>query len=902
MAWITNLLRRFRRHRPALEIELDEELAHHLELKQRQFESQGMTPEEARTAARRSLGNATLWKTDTREVWRFTYLESLWNDIAYSLRLLRKDRMFTCVALLTLAIGIGANTAIFSLLNGLLWHPMPVEKPEQLVRLILTNLPPTNRQWVNGREVKAVEGRQFTYPMYQAFSKHQQVFSAMFGIAGGGGMQVDVNGVPHRERVTITSGSMFPMLGLQPEAGRLLSEQDDVSGAPTLVVISDELWTRLFARSPAAIGARISIESVPCTIIGVAPVGFRTVNTGGETDLWVAMNSLESIYPQFKWRENRSGWYIQPMARLRPGVTVEQANQHIAAIGRAVLEDSIDPELTGDAKKYFLAMKIESRPAPNGLPWNAEQYNSTLWILLAAVGAVLLIAVTNLTNLFLARAAARRHETALRLSLGAPAARIRRQLMLESGLIAIGGAAAGLLWARWLIAGFEAAVSQSNSAIVVDTTVDWRLFAFLASVLLTVVVVAGLVPAFSASRVAPQEALKKHSGGSRSLSFRRSLIVLQTALSLTLLGGAGLMLASLRELVEQPTGFQAENLVWMSPDLFNAGIGRDHIPEAYRTLLSAMREQPNIVAAAWTNRSPLSGSFANTTVQVEGRPDLSKSDRTVYFYDVTDGYFAAAGIPILAGADLPPAGSKRTDLCVVSANTAIRFFGSPQEAIGRRLKSGDTWREIIGVVGDARYQNIREAPPLTMYLPVGANPNPGMTMVVRYRGPLEAAASSLRYLAQKTAGRVPYMGIETVRANIDQSLSAERLLAWLLGGFAGFAVLISVIGIFGLLSYSVEQRRKELGIRIALGATPARIRRAVQTQGLVLTAAGLLAGLALSYALRKSLDSFLYGVASTNPLIWTIGLAALLLAGFAATALPASRAARVDPLTMLRDE
>ncbi len=901
MNWIANLWHRFRKHRPALEVELEEELAHHLELKQRQFEAQGMTPEEARMAARRSLGNATLWKADTREVWRFTYLESLWSDVAYSVRLLRKDRMFTCVALLTLAIGIGANTAIFSLLNGLLWHPMPVEKPEQLVRLILTNLPPTQRDWVNGREVKAVEGRQFTYAMYQAFTKRQQVFSGMFGIVGGGGMQVEVNGVPHRERVTITSGSMFPMLGLQPEAGRLLSDQDDVRGAPTLVVISDGLWTRLFARSPSAIGARISIESVPCTIIGVAPAGFRTVNTGGETDLWITMSSVESIYPQFKWRDNRTGWFIQPMARLRPGVTVGQASQHLAAIGRAVLEDSIDPELSGDAKKYFLAMKFEPRSAPNGLPWMAEQYSSTLWILLAAVGAVLLIAVTNLTNLFLARAAARRHETALRLSLGAPTSRIRRQLMLESGLIAIGGAALGFLWAHWLVAGFEAAVSQTNSEILVDTSVDWRLFAFLATALMVVVVVAGLVPAFSASRVAPQEALKKRSGGSRSLSFRRSLIVLQTALSLTLLGGAGLMLASLRGLVEQRTGFQAENLVWMAPDLFNAGITREHIPQAYRTLLSEMREQPNIIAAAWTNRRPLTGAFAGSRIEVAGRPDLDKSDRMVFFYEVTDGYFAAAGIPILVGADFPPMGSKRTDVCLISANAAIQFFGSPQDAIGRRLKTGDVWREIIGVVGDAKYQNIREAAPLTMYLPAD-KAGPGMTLVVRYRGPMEAAASSLRYLVQKEAGRVPFIEMATIPGIINQSLSQERLLAWLLGGFAGFAVLISVIGIFGLLSYSVEQRRKELGIRIALGATPRRIRREIQTQGVLLTAAGLLTGLALSYALRKSLDAFLYGVAPTNPLIWAVGIGALLLAGFAATALPASRAARVDPLSMLRDE
>ncbi len=900
---IANLFQRLRKRRPELETELDAELAHHLEMKQRQLEQQGIGPEEARLAARRSLGNMTMVKNDTRELWRFSYLESLWNDLAYSIRLLRKDRVFTFTALLTLTIGIGANAAIFSLLNGLLWRPLPVEHPEQLVRLTVTNLPPSYRQWENGREVKQDERRQTTFAMYEALAKRQQVFSGMFGLAGGGDMQVDLNGVPHRERVTCVTGTMFPVLGVQAAAGRLLTELDDVPGAPATAVISDSLWTRLFARSPAAVGARISIESVPFTVVGVAPAVFKTLNAGGETDTWVTISALESIYPHVDWRTNRGFWTIQPMARLRPEVTIDQAKLHLAAIAPAVLQDAIDPKLSGNDAKYFLAMQFEPHAAPNGLPWVTEYYSSTLWILLAAVGAVLLIAVTNLTNLFLARATARRHEIALRLSLGAPASPIRRQLLLESALIAIAGAAAGLVWAHWLVSGFEAAVSSSSAAIRIDTSIDSRIFAFLAAVLVMVVVVAGLVPAFSASRVAPQDALKQHSGGSTSLSFRRGLIVLQTALSLTLLGGAGLMLASLRGLVEQNTGFQAENSAWLSPDLYNAGISRERVPRAYINLLSTIRQQPNVVSAAWTSFTPFTGAFSNQSVEVPGRSDLSVDQRTLFRHEISDGYFAAAGIPLLVGTDLPPAGSSRVDVCLISENAARRFFGSPQEAVGQRLKPGQTWLEIIGVVGDAKYQNIREAPPPTIYVPYWTGKvNPGMTLAVRYRGPFEAVFSSLQFLFQKEAGRLPYTQIHTVRGNINQSLSPERLLTWLLGGFSGFAVLISVIGLSGLLSYFVEQRRKDLGIRMALGATPRRIRREIQLQGLALTGAGLIFGMVLSYALRRSLDAYLYGVTPTNPAIWAAGIATLLLAGIAATALPASRAARVDPVTMLREE
>jgi len=896
MTWISNLWQRLHKRRAELDAELDDELAHHIALKQQDLERDGLAPEEARAAAYRSLGNATLVKADTRDLWSFTYLESLWTDVAYSFRLLRKDAIFSSVALLTLAIGIGANTAIFSLLNGLVWKTLPVEHPDELVRLALTNLPPTDSRWATG--LKSAKGRIFTYPLFESLAKRQQVFTAVFGTVGGGAMQFDVNGMPYRERATILTGALFSGLKLQPQAGRLLSEQDDIPGAPPAVIISDALWTRLFARSSTAIGTRVFIESVPFTIAGVVPAAFKTINTGSEVDLWITLSSLDVIYPQVNWRHNPAFPVVQPMARLRPGVTIEQARQQLKAISRAILEDSLDPQLSSTDAQSFLALKIEPIPAPSGLPWMNDQYGPTLWILLAAAGAVLLIAVTNLTNLFLARAAARRHEMALRLSLGAPAARIRRQLMLESSLIAAAGVALGILWARWLVALFETVATRTSAAMHVDTSLDWRIFAFLSGVLMVVVVIAGLIPAFSVSRVAPQEMLQKRSGGSRSLAFRRSLIVLQTAFSLALLGGAGLMLTSLRALVEQDMGFQVENSAELMPDLLNAGISRERMPRAYATLLAAIREQPNVVAAAW---NLVSRGIADNLVDVPGRPDLPQAQRLVYYGRVSNEYFSATGIPILAGTDLPLAGS-RTDLCLISANAALKFFESPQGAVGQRLKLGGKTFQIVGVVGDAKFGDIRDAAPMVVYAPYGSNPPAGLRMAIRYRGPFQPVLSSLEWLFQKEAGRRPWIEVRTIRDDTLQALAPERLLTWLLTGFAAFAVLISVIGLFGLLSYSVEQRRKEFGIRVALGASPARIRWEVQFQGISLTAAGLLLGIALSLALRRSLDAYLYHVAATDPMIWTAGIAALLLTGLAASAFPASRAARIDPIAMLRDE
>jgi predicted permease len=414
-----------------------------------------------------------------------------------------------------------------------------------------------------------------------------------------------------------------------------------------------------------------------------------------------------------------------------------------------------------------------------------------------------------------------------------------------------------------------------------------------------VVLVAGLVPALSASRVRLQQVLKRQTGASRAWGARRVLIVLQTALSLALLAGAGLMIASLQRLMTEATGFQAGNTLFATPDLLNAGIDRERQPRACLNLLSEVRALPNVIAAAWTRTIPLSGGLSSSTVDVQERPDLDQDQRWVFVHLVTDGYFSTLGIPLLAGSDLPPAESGRDNVCVVSQKLAEKFFGSPQQALGGHLKGGGhEWAEVVGVVADAKYENIREAPPPTVYFPLRGGPN----LAVRYAGPQETLITSLHHIFEREAGRLPYTQIQTVKSTVAESLGAQRLLTWLLGGFALFALLITATGLSGLLSYAVEQRRKELGIRMALGATPARIRRDIQGQGLGLTFAGLLAGAALSYALRRSLDAYLFGVAPTDLAVWAAGVGVLLAAALAATAMPARRALRINPVAMLREE
>ncbi|MBL8227128.1 MAG: ABC transporter permease [Bryobacterales bacterium] len=904
MNWFSSLRNRLRalRHRSTLDSDLEAELAHHVEMKQRALTREGHADPER--AAHLALGNSTAWRESTRAQWGFVRLETLAMDTAYALRRLRKDRLFSLIALITLTLGIGATTAIFSLLNGLLWRPLPVASPHELVRLRLTNLPPTYRQWTNGREVKATEQRSISYPMYEALRRHQQVFAEMFGSGGGGMFHVEVENVPYRFPVRTVTGSLFPALGITAQAGRLLHDDDDRPGGPGgwHAVISDKLWTRIFERSPRAIGGAIRIDGVPFTIAGIAPAGFQGVNPGVDSDVWIPLSSLEAISPSYQWRDNRGSYVLQPLARLRPGVTIEQAQKHLDSITRTVLDDSKELGLRAEDERHFLAMKLNLLPAPSGFSHVALSFGDGLWVLLAAVGLVLLIAATNLTNLFLARSASRAHDFAVRVSLGAPAWRIRREMLLESALLAVGGTAGGVLLAYWLSAALQTAVSGRFQTVVVDTSPDLRMLAFLAATLAAVVLVAGLVPAFSAARVDPQQVLRGSTGASRALPLRRVLIVLQTALSLTLLCGAGLMLASLNRLTRESAGFETANTFFAFPDLFNAGIPRERTARAYESLLSAMRATPGIEAVAWTRSVPLGGGFSMFTVEVPGRKDLDPKQRSVFWHSVSEGYFAAAGLPMLAGSDLPPKQAAQRNVAILSENAARRFFGSASAAIGQRLKPGNMdWMEIIGVVADAKYHSVREAPPLTLYLSCWRDAAPGMTLAVRHRGPREPALSALQSVLRQEAGRMPYLEVRTMEGNIAEALTMERLVTWVLAGFAVFAMLICATGLAGLLAYLVEQRRKELGIRLALGAEPSRIRRDIQWQGLVLTLMGLSAGAVLSYALRKSLDTYLYGVAPTDPWIWVLALVVLILTALAAAAIPASRAARIDPAAMLRE-
>ncbi|HTA71129.1 MAG TPA: ADOP family duplicated permease [Bryobacteraceae bacterium] len=906
MTWLVSLFQRFQslRNRRQLDRDLEDELGAHLAFKQSYFEKEGLSPEEAVRRARLAVGNPTIWKESTREQWSFAWLESLWQDVVFGTRILLKDRIFTTVALITLAIGVGGNAAIFTLLNSLLWRGLPVRDPQQLVRIRVIHLPPTDRAWINGRATAPKERRRIPFQLFEALGK-QDLFEGVFGIAGEDTAVAEIAGAPYQVRICTVTGSYFPVLGVEPGAGRLLTPGDDVAGGPSTgwgAVISDAMWTRLFDRRADTIGTRIAVERIPFKIIGVAPPRFHGVNPGVEPDMWLPVSVLETMFPKSHWRSDVGLWMLETVARLKPGVSIDQARQQIVSMSQPLLEGVKPPAVRAEDEKHFLAMKLDLVSARSGFSYLVEIFSPALWTLMAAVGGVLLIAATNLTNLLLARSTARRQEISVRLALGASPNRIRRQLLVESTLLAAAGTGLGIIFAQWLVDALVKAASSAEDPIRLEAPVDWNVLVFLAIVLSAVVLIAGWAPAWSAVRGVIHEGTKAHAGSRTATYFRSSLIVVQIAFSLVLLGGAGLLLASLRSLLREATGFDTTHTVFVSPDLFNAGISRERMPGAYATLLREARQLPGVRGAAWTMYVPFTGALETLTIELPSHPEATLNERMVYSHQVTDGYFASAGIPVIAGHDFAPRGSGGPKGAIVSENLAKKFFGSPQAALGQRLKPGNLdWTQIVGVAADAKFQNIREPDPFTVYTSYWEQQTTlGMALVLNYSGPREPLVSALRILFEKEAGRSPFTQVSTLPENIASSVATERTLAALLTAFAVFALVIAATGLAGLLSYTVQVKRREIGIRIALGATPGLIAGQLHRYCLRLAVVGIASGGLLSFWLRRAIETYLFRTDPGDWIVWLSVCALILLCAVGAGAIPARRAARLDPMRVLR--
>jgi putative ABC transport system permease protein len=807
---------------------------------------------------------------------------NFWQDVRYALRAFASNPGFTVVTILTLALGIGANTAIFSIVNAVLLRPLPFQNPEQLC-VITERLPSV-----------PVVGP--SYENFQDFRERAKSFSGMSATRLTT-MTLTGAGEPERLPAQITSASMFSLLGVNARLGRTFAPEEDRAGGQQVVVLSNGFWKRRLAGSEEALGKSITLDNKSYTIIGVLPAGYQ---------LLVPADVYVPFEPWAKTLPDDRNWHpgITAVGRLRDGVTLGQARSEMATIAANLAQEypTYDTGMGADVTSMRDRLVSNIRPA--------------LLLMLAAVGLVLLIACGNLANLMLARATARRQEIAVRTAMGASRGRIVRQLLTESGLLALIGAATGvfLAWASmaWLLKLGGNAVPN-----VSPVTIDTRVLIFSAVLAVLSGVLFGLAPAFTAARVGLRDVLNevaRGSTGSRGQRYVRSaLIVAEVGLALFLLVGAGLLLRSFDRLASQLPGFRPENLlvadIPLSPNGYPNSVQR---MEFYDRLLEKLRVAPGVRSAGAAMVLPVTGIGSAIHFNIEGRAPKSPHDYVIIGYrPVTAGYLETLGVPLLRGRFITASDTEQNPYVVVINQAAVRQYFPDGDPMGKRMQLGAIpdasvpWMEVVGVVGDLK-QDLAGEPKAEMYVPVRQGdailPVFSLSVVMRTEREPMTEAAALRSAVHDINPDQPVVRMRTMQENISGSVSEPRFRATLLAIFAGAAMLLAIVGLYGLMAYSVTQRVQEIGIRMTLGADRSDVMRMVMMQGLKLALAGVLIGVLASLALSRILSGFLYGVSATDPLT-IVGVAGLLtLVALVASYLPARRAVRVDPMVALRYE
>jgi len=816
-------------------------------------------------------------------------MKTLWQDIRYAVRMMRKAPGFTAIAVLSLALGVGANAAIFSLVNTVLLRPLPVEEPERLISIY-----PTTRDG----EVQA-----FSYPDYVDFRDRNDVLSGVF-VTRFAPVSLSREGVNERVWGYIVSGNYFDVLGVRAAQGRAFTPEDDRARlAHPVAVLSHTSWQRRFGGDPAIVGREITVNNHSFHIIGVMPEGFTGTEIAYTPELWVPMMMQEVIEPGNSWLDRRQTQNIFATGRLKPGVTHAQAEASLNALAGQLGEEHPD---TNEGQTITLT--------PPGLihPLLRSPMISFTWVLMGVVALVLLVACTNIANLLLARATERRREVAIRLALGASRFRLVRQLLTESVLLSMFGGAVGFLFALWMIdlaVGFKPPL---DFPLTLDLAIDWRVFSFALFVSLLTGIIFGIVPALQSTKPELVPALKDATlqAGSHRSRLRGSLVVAQIALSLVLLIAAGLVVRALRHVQTASPGFDPENRLMMSIDLGLQGYDEARGREFYRQLTERVRALPGVYSMTLADNVPLSINYNSTDVYVEGQPPVRGADvPTAMNATVGLDYFETMSVPIVRGRDFGEGDREDAPrVIVVNETFARRFFtgANPSDgAIGKRVSFGGAgnrpW-QIAGVARDGKYFSIGEAPRMFVYFPLRQGYEPRATLLVHTSLKPEAMIATIREEVRRLDANLPIFEVKTMTEHMGISLFPARVAATLLGGFGLLALTLAGIGIYGVMAYAVTQRTREFGIRIALGAQPGDVLRLVLRRGVVIIFIGVLFGFVAAFAVTRLMASVLYGVSATDPV--TFALVALLLAGVALLAcyIPARRATKVDPMVALRYE
>ncbi len=910
-----------------LERELDDEMLFHIEREIEQNVARGMSPQAARTAAMRSFGGGVeQFKEEARDARGVRLIEETRQDLRYAFRMMRKTPSFTAIAVLSLALGIGANTALFSVVDSVLLKTLPVKDPNELVlfewqagRNFRTT--GTSGYGVGGWDPGKRGSSSFHYGVYETLrTRPDSPLSDLFAFASMWDATVAANGQTEVAEGQYVSGGYFSGLGIPAFIGRTIAEEDDKASAPPAAMIGYGYWQSRFGGDPSALGQPIAVNNISFTIVGVTPPGFAgTLQVDTNPVVYVPM-ALEPTLAGENSNMPRDGepgiWWVHIMGRLKPGATAEQAT---ASLGGAFQAQAL--ELMPPPKKENESAQIEpvdypqllQRAGSQGMTETRRRYTSTIYLLFGVVGLVLLIACANVANMLLARSSARGSEITLRLAIGAGRLRLVRQLLTESLLLAAVGGTVGTLFGLWGTSTLAALGDMGGGFLPrgIDYGLSWRVLAFTMAVSVGTGLVFGLVPALRTTRLDLTTALKESKRSSTGVSRSRlskALVVAQVAMSLLLLVGAGLFVRTVRNLQTVDVGFNQENLLIFTLRPGAAGYDEDERREQiYRRLFPQLEAVPGVRSATFCRVPLLAHNTHNTDVVLPGETEQTAAEHVTNRQIIRENYFETMEVPLLAGRLFTEQDSAGAQKVAIVSDTFVRKFFPDQDPIGQRVgfdsnKPGTV--EIVGVVRDTKYNSQRDDLEPLLYTPwLQERSNIGrMTFSLRAAGDPMALADSVRQTVREVDPALPITDLTTQMAQSSETIGQERVFADLLTFFGGLAVLLAAIGLYGVMAYSVAQRTNEIGIRMALGARTLNVLRLVVWQGLKFALVGLVVGAAAALALKQVVESELYGVTGADPLTFSVVGALLLAIALVACWIPARRATKVDPVVALRNE
>jgi len=905
---IKKLIRRWRAltKKEELEHQLDDELRYHLEQDTARNIQSGMSEKDAKYAALRSFGNVDQSKEECRDAWGVRQIENLLQDLRYSVRLLVKSPTFTFLAILTLTLGIGANTAIFSLLDAVMLRSLPVKDPDELVLFGKAESGGLNIGFPNE------SCDLFSFPFYETVRQRKDLFQdvgsllSMTWIVHG---KTSDSSDPKKLEVQLVSGSYFPVLGMSPYLGRLLGNDDDkVMGQHPVTVVSYAWWQRELGGDPNVVGKTVTIEQTTYSIIGVTPTNFISTTVGQGTDLWIPL-AMSAQLPPAHWngRTDNSFQDLYLIGRLNNGVTPQQANATVNVLFKQFLQNIAGSQPSAERIQDMQRASVELTPAGKGLGGIRTKFALPLKILMAIVGVVLLISCANVANLLLARAAGRQKEFGVRIALGSSRMRLLRQLLTESLLLAVIGGIGGVVLAWWASRALLLMASDGADALPLDVSPNIRLLGFAVLTSIVSAVIFGVAPAFRATKIDLNSGLKDGKGTVNATSQSRlakSFVVAQVALSMLLMVAAGLFVRTLVNLQNIPSGFDQQNVSLFKIDTAATGLKRDQYSALFREVEEKVKALPGVQADSFSFFVFNQGGWNSPVFTRDQTPPQGEA-RVVSQNIVGPDYFTAMGVPVLEGRAFAQTDTDKSQKVAIVSETFARRFFPNNSPVGRRF--GDDEKdtsalEIVGVVKDVKYYNLTEATRPMVYYPHAQGTGPLGNFAVRFSGAPGNVVPQVRQVIRSVNNNMPVDEVVTLSDHISRSLVQQKLVSRLALFFGLLALLVACLGLYGVLSYSVTQRKNEIGVRLALGASSFTVLRMVLKDGLKLTLLGVALGIAGAYGLTRLVETLLYEVKPADPITFIAVAGLLVLVALIACYIPARRATKVDPLIALRSE